>query len=76
MRSPSCPPVGLRVVIVAAVVALAAAVSFPAPAVAAAGPDPEIAALQVALRSKGMYFGKIDGLAGPSGLAGPLTPRA
>jgi LysM repeat protein len=27
--------------------------------------DPEIAALQVALRSKGMYFGTIDGLAGP-----------
>jgi LysM repeat protein len=34
-------------------------------ALAAGGPDPEIASLQVALRSKGMYFGKIDGLAGP-----------
>lgn len=56
---------GLRVVIVAAVAALAAAVWFPAAAPAAAGPDPEIAALQVALRSKGMYFGQIDGLAGP-----------
>jgi peptidoglycan hydrolase-like protein with peptidoglycan-binding domain len=57
--------VGLRVVILAAVAALTFAVSLPAPALAAAGPDPEIAALQVALRSKGMYFGKIDGLAGP-----------
>ena len=35
-----------------------------APATAAVA-DPEIAALQVALRSKGMYFGTIDGLAGP-----------
>ena len=35
------------------------------PALAAGAPDPEIAALQVSLRSKGMYFGKIDGLAGP-----------
>jgi len=32
---------------------------------AAAAPDPEIAAVQVALRSKGLYFGKIDGVAGP-----------
>ena len=32
---------------------------------ALAAPDPEIAALQVSLRSKGMYFGKIDGVAGP-----------
>lgn len=35
------------------------------PALAAGGPDPEIASLQVSLRSKGMYFGTIDGLAGP-----------
>jgi LysM repeat protein len=55
--------VGLRVVIAAAAAALAAA--FAAPAALAAGPNPEIAALQVALRSKGMYFGKIDGLSGP-----------
>jgi LysM repeat protein len=34
-------------------------------ALAASGPDPELAGLQVALRSKGMYFGTIDGLAGP-----------
>jgi LysM repeat protein len=57
--------VGLRVAIAAAAAALAAT-AFAAPAASAAGgPDPEIAALQVALRSKGMYFGKIDGLAGP-----------
>jgi LysM repeat protein len=51
----------LRLAIIAAVAAAAAA---PA-ALAAPGPDPEIAALQVSLRSKGMYFGKIDGVAGP-----------
>ena len=50
----------LRLVLTAAVAAgLLAAPS------ALAGPDPEIAGLQVALRSKGMYFGTIDGLAGP-----------
>jgi LysM repeat protein len=32
---------------------------------ALASADPEIASLQVALRSKGLYFGKIDGLPGP-----------
>ena len=52
----------LRVVIIAAV---AAALLAAPSALAAAGPDPEIAALQVALRSKGMYFGTIDGVAGP-----------
>ena len=52
----------LRLVTIA-VVAIAAVA---APTTLAAGaPDPEIAALQVSLRSKGMYFGKIDGLAGP-----------
>jgi hypothetical protein len=57
--------VGPRVAIAAAAAALAAA-AFAAPsALAVGGPDPEIAALQVALRSKGMYFGTIDGLAGP-----------
>lgn len=55
---------GLRVAIVAAAAAFAAT-AVAAPALAAGGPDPEIAALQVALRAKGMYFGKIDGLAGP-----------
>ena len=43
---------------------IAAAALLVAPA-AEAAPDPEIAGLQVALRSKGMYFGRIDGLAGP-----------
>ena len=54
-------PLRVRLLIVAAVAALAAAPQ----GLAAGGPDPEIAALQVSLRSKGMYFGKIDGLAGP-----------
>jgi len=51
----------VRLLIVAAVAALAAAPQ----GLAAGGPEPEIAALQVSLRSKGMYFGRIDGLAGP-----------
>jgi LysM repeat protein len=38
-----------------------------------AAPDPEIAGLQVALRSKGLYFGKIDGLAGPMTAKGLRT---
>ncbi len=50
-------------VLTLAVVAIAA-VAAPS-GLAAGAPDPEIAALQVSLRSKGMYFGKIDGLAGP-----------
>ena len=54
-------PVRMRLLIIAAVTALAVAPQ----AFAAGSPDPEIAALQVSLRSKGMYFGKIDGLAGP-----------
>ena len=45
--------------------AAAVAALLGAPSALAAGPDPEIAALQVSLRSKGMYFGTIDGLAGP-----------
>ena len=52
----------LRLATIAAVAAAAAAAPT---ALAAGGPDPEIAALQVSLRSKGMYFGKIDGVAGP-----------
>ena len=52
----------LRLAVIAAVVVASVAA---APALAAGGPDPEIAALQVSLRSKGMYFGKIDGLSGP-----------
>ena len=56
------PPVRFRAVITVAVVAgLLAAPS----GLAAASADPEIAGLQVALRSKGLYFGKIDGRAGP-----------
>ncbi len=51
-----------RLAVTAAVAAASVAAS---PALAAGSPDPEIAALQVSLRSKGMYFGKIDGLAGP-----------
>ena len=39
----------------------------------AASPDPEIAGLQVALRSKGLYFGKIDGLPGPMTAKGLRT---
>jgi len=53
--------VRLRLFITAAVAGLLLAPS----ALAAGGPDPEIAALQVSLRSKGMYFGQIDGLSGP-----------
>ncbi|MEO5577043.1 MAG: peptidoglycan-binding protein [Gaiellaceae bacterium] len=47
------------------ITAAAAALLIAPQALAAGGPDPEIAALQVSLRSKGMYFGQIDGLAGP-----------
>jgi LysM repeat protein len=48
------------------IVAAASACLLAAPGALAAGaPDPEIASLQVALRSKGLYFGKIDGVAGP-----------
>lgn len=59
---------GLRAVIAAAAAALVTSgfgLVAPGNARAAGGPDPEIAALQVALRSKGMYFGPIDGLSGP-----------
>lgn len=54
---------GLRLAVVAALAALST-VAAPA-ALAAGGPDPEIASLQVALRAKGMYFGAIDGVSGP-----------
>ena len=40
---------------------------------AASAPDPEIAGLQVALRSKGLYFGRIDGLPGPMTAKGLRT---
>jgi LysM repeat protein len=62
-------PVRVRLVIAAAVAALAVAPQ----GLAAGGPDPEIAALQVSLRSKGMYFGTIDGLAGPMTAKGLRT---
>ena len=55
------PPVRMRLLITAVLAALAVAPQ----ALAVGGPDPEIAALQVSLRSKGMYFGQIDGVAGP-----------
>ena len=51
----------------------AAAALLAAPSALAPRPDPEIAGLQVALRSKGMYFGKIDGLAGPMTAKGLRT---
>src|SRR5687767_22378 len=61
-------PVRLRFLITAMIVGgLLAAPS------ALAAPDPEIASLQVALRSKGMYFGKIDGVAGPMTAKGLRT---
>jgi LysM repeat protein len=54
--------------------AVAAGALAGAPSVhAAAAPDPEIAALQVSLRSKGLYFGKIDGVAGPMTAKGLRT---
>src|SRR3954447_25419635 len=43
----------------------AAFASLPAPAVAARMGSPSVAALQVALRAKGLYSGTIDGFAGP-----------
>jgi peptidoglycan hydrolase-like protein with peptidoglycan-binding domain len=61
-------PVRLRLLVIAAVVA--ALVAAPS---AFAAPDPEVASLQVALRSKGMYFGKIDGVAGPMTARGLRT---
>jgi LysM repeat protein len=54
------------------VLAVVVAALVVAPA-ALAAPDPEIASLQVALRSKGMYFGTIDGLAGPMTAKGLRT---
>jgi LysM repeat protein len=63
--------VRLRLVLTTAV---AAAVLAGAPSAhAAAAPDPEIAGLQVALRSKGLYFGRIDGVAGPMTAKGLRT---
>lgn len=54
------------------ILALAAAL-VSAPSALAASPNPEIAALQVALRSKGLYFGTIDGLPGPMTAKGLRT---
>src|SRR4051794_7903254 len=50
---------------VAGVVVLALVVGLPAPAVARPG-SPSIAALQVALRARGLYAGTVDGFAGPA----------
>lgn len=57
-----------RILIVTLVLALLAV-----PSALAAAPDPEIASLQVALRSKGLYFGTIDGLPGPMTAQGLRT---
>jgi peptidoglycan hydrolase-like protein with peptidoglycan-binding domain len=57
--------VRLRVVITAVITVVAAGLLAAPSGLAAAAADPEIAGLQVALRSKGLYFGKIDGRAGP-----------
>ena len=56
------PPVRLRLALTTTVAVGVLAGGSPAHA---AAPDPEIAALQVSLRSKGLYFAKIDGVAGP-----------
>jgi len=58
----------LRLLVTAAV----AAGLLAAPTALAAA-DPEIAGLQVALRSKGLYFGKIDGVPGPMTAKGIRT---
>ena len=65
------PPVRLRLALTTtvAVGVLAGGTS----AFAASPPDPEIAALQVSLRSKGLYFGKIDGVSGPKTAKGLRT---
>jgi len=54
-------------------VTAAAAVGLLAAPAALASADPEIAGLQVALRSKGLYFGTIDGVAGPMTAKGLRT---
>jgi peptidoglycan hydrolase-like protein with peptidoglycan-binding domain len=48
----------------AATVAALALLALPAPA--AAGVNPQLAGLQVALRAQGLYCGAIDGIAGPA----------
>ena len=45
---------------------LAAVAGFALPAAASAAVDPQVAGLQVALRSHGLYAGPIDGLSGPA----------
>ena len=44
----------------------ACALLLAAPAAAAAAGDPDVAALQVALRAQGLYAGTIDGMPGPA----------
>jgi murein DD-endopeptidase MepM/ murein hydrolase activator NlpD len=53
----------------AAAFVLVLALALAAPAAGAVG-KPNVAALQVALRARGLYIGTIDGLAGPSTTAG------
>jgi peptidoglycan hydrolase-like protein with peptidoglycan-binding domain len=46
------------------------------PAVARALPSPDVAALQVALRSRGLYAGDVDGIAGPATRRGVVGLQA
>jgi hypothetical protein len=46
------------------------------PAAARALPSPEVAALQVALRSRGLYAGDVDGIAGPATRRGVVRLQA
>jgi hypothetical protein len=56
-----------------ALVTLALLCAFAAPAHAAAVGDPDVAALQVELRARGLYSGTIDGFDGPLTRAGMRT---
>ena len=63
----------MRLRLLTAAAAAAVLVGLVSPPASMAAPDPEIAGLQVALRSKGLYFGKIDGVAGPMTARGIRT---
>jgi peptidoglycan hydrolase-like protein with peptidoglycan-binding domain len=54
----------MRQAFLTAILSLTAAAAVAGPAAAAAG-DPEIAALQVGLRARGLYSGTVDGVLGP-----------
>jgi murein DD-endopeptidase MepM/ murein hydrolase activator NlpD len=53
----------------------ALALSSAGTAVAASGSDPDVAALQVALRARGLYGGSVDGRAGPATFAAVRSLR-